>query len=234
MNIIVTGASRGIGYEITKQLCNMKNNRVIAIARNIETLTDLSVKVSKFNNGSFLYPIDADLGKKGFEKSLIRNILSKINKVDVLINNAGTLIKKTVMEYSSADFDQLFNVNVKAPFLIIQNLLPFFNQPSHIVNISSMGGFQGSEKFQGLSLYSASKGAIAILSECLAAELKEKNISVNCIAPGAVQTGMLKKAFPGYKAQITAAAMATYIVDFSTKKNNKRNGKIIPFFKSTP
>jgi NAD(P)-dependent dehydrogenase (short-subunit alcohol dehydrogenase family) len=88
-----------------------------------------------------------------------------------------------------------------------------------------MGGFQGSEKFSGLSLYSASKGALAILSECLAVELKEKGIRVNCLALGSTQTEMFAEAFPGHKAQTTAADMAKYIVDFSLSK--KQNGKTI-------
>ncbi len=68
-----------------------------------------------------------------------------------------------------------------------------------------MGGFQGSVKFPGLSLYSASKGALAILTECLAEEFKDRQIKVNCLALGSAQTEMLEQAFPGYKAPLSAA-----------------------------
>ena len=113
-------------------------------------------------------------------------------------------------------------------------MFPVFNEESHIVNISSIGGVQGSSKFSGLSLYSASKGAISILTECLAEELKESKISVNALALGAVQTEMLAEAFPGYKAPLSATEMAKYIYDFALTGNKYYNGKILPVSISTP
>ncbi len=97
-----------------------------------------------------------------------------------------------------------------------------------------MGGYQGSAKFPGLSLYSASKGALAILSECMAEELKSHDISVNCLALGAAQTEMLTEAFPGYKAPLSAADMAAYIADFALNAHKYYNGKILPLSLSTP
>lgn len=234
MNIIITGASRGIGFELAKQFCAMKGNKVIAIAREIKSIQYLSGKLPVGKNESFLYPLAADLNKKGFEKPMLEYVLDRFKKIDILINNAGALINKPFHQLTSDDFDFLFNVNTKAPFLIIQTLLPYFNNPSHIVNISSMGGYQGSEKFPGLSLYSASKGALAILSECMAVELKDKCVSVNCIALGSVQTEMFSEAFPGYKAETSAEEMAKYIVDFSMTGHKNQNGKIITVTKTNP
>ena len=97
-----------------------------------------------------------------------------------------------------------------------------------------MGGFQGSSKFPGLSVYSASKSAVAGFSECLAEELKEKNIQVNCLALGAAQTEMLAEAFPGYEAPVSANKMAEFIGDFSLNANQWINGKVIPVSLSTP
>jgi len=105
---------------------------------------------------------------------------------------------------------------------------------AHIVNIGSMGGVQGSVKFPGLSVYSASKGALAILTECLAEELKNKHININCLALGAVQTEMFSTAFPGAKAVNSSEQMADFIVDFALKGNNLFNGKILPVSVSTP
>ena len=107
-------------------------------------------------------------------------------------------------------------------------------QNAHIVNIGSMGGFQGSAKFKGLSLYSSSKGALAILSECLAEELKERKIFVNCLALGSAQTEMLSEAFPGYHAPLTAREMAGFVVDFATRGHRWFNGKVLPVAVSTP
>ncbi|MCD4683026.1 MAG: SDR family oxidoreductase, partial [Bacteroidales bacterium] len=116
----------------------------------------------------------------------------------------------------------------------VQALLPMFKPNSHIVNVSSMGGFQGSVKFPGLSLYSASKGALAILSECMAEEFKEEQIKVNCLALGAVQTEMLSEAFPGYEAPIKPNKMAEFIKNFALTGQQVFNGKILPVSLSTP
>ena len=104
----------------------------------------------------------------------------------------------------------------------------------HVVNISSMGGIQGSLKFPGLSAYSSSKGALITLTELLAEEYKETGPSFNALALGAVQTEMLEEAFPGYKAQTTAAEMAQYIMEFSLTGNKMYNGKVLQVSNSTP
>ena len=106
-----------------------------------------------------------------------------------------------------------------------------------------MGGFQGSAKFKGLSYYSASKAAIACLTECLANEFKPYGISVNCLALGSVQTEMLNEAFPGYKAPVDAKQMAGFIAEFALTGHRFFNGKIYlviirnisqrPYFSST-
>lgn len=117
---------------------------------------------------------------------------------------------------------------------MVRDLLPFFNPAAHIVNMSSMGGVQGSAKFPGLSLYSASKGAVGILTECLAEELKEEGVSVNALAIGAVQTEMLSQAFPDYKAPLSADEMAGFIKYFALQGKNFFNGKVLPVSLSTP
>jgi 3-oxoacyl-[acyl-carrier protein] reductase len=105
---------------------------------------------------------------------------------------------------------------------------------SHVVNISSMGGINGSVKFSGLSAYSAAKGGLGILTECLAEEYRDSGISFNCLALGSVQTEMLEEAFPGYRAPLTAHEMARFIVDFAINGHKFFNGKILPVSISTP
>ena len=102
------------------------------------------------------------------------------------------------------------------------------NHWTHIVNIGSMAGFQGSDKFPGLTLYSATKGAIAAYTECLALELRDKNIIVNCLALGSVNTEMLQQAFPGLVAKVEPAEMAEYVLDFCLVQHNFMNGKVVP------
>jgi len=97
-----------------------------------------------------------------------------------------------------------------------------------------MGGFQGSEKFKGLAGYSASKAALACLTECLAGELKANNIKANCLCLGSVQTSMLEQAFPGYQASVTAGEMAVFISNFAINAHKFINGKIIPVALTNP
>ncbi|MBC7865490.1 MAG: SDR family oxidoreductase, partial [Bacteroidia bacterium] len=149
---------------------------------------------------------------------------------------AGYLVNKPFAEISQTDLSKIYSVNVFGPFHLVQSLLPLMgkNQKAHIVNIGSMGGVQGTSKFPGLSAYTSSKMALAGLSECLAEELKEKNISVNCLAIGAVQTEMMEEAFPGYKPPHTAAEMASFIGDFAINGHKFFNGKIVPVAVSVP
>jgi NAD(P)-dependent dehydrogenase (short-subunit alcohol dehydrogenase family) len=97
-----------------------------------------------------------------------------------------------------------------------------------------MGGYQGSVKFKGLSLYSATKAAIASLTECLATEYTNKNIFFNCLALGAVQTEMLNEVFPGYIAPLSAKEMAGFISQFAINGYKYFNGKVLPVSVSTP
>jgi short-subunit dehydrogenase len=233
MNIIVTGASQGIGFELVRILSANPEHRVMALARNAKSLEKLQL-LCREENGNDILILSLDLSIPDFQLRVEEKLQEVMPSVDVLVNNAGLLIHKPVEEFDEKDFDSIFNVNVKSAFLLIQALLPFFSRPSHVVNIGSIGGFQGSVKFPGLSLYSASKGALAILSESLALELKDRKIKVNCLALGSAQTEMLAKAFPGYKAPLSATEMASFIADFAVHGHRYFNGKILPVALSTP
>lgn len=232
MVILITGASKGIGFEMVKIFAKNPNNLIIAVSRNIDSL----VKLVKEKNTSTILPIKADI-TKGISQKKIYKTLKVLNlKLDVLINNAGQILNKPFEKISTKELISVYNTNFFAPFTLIQLLLPLMNKKNktHIVNIGSMGGFQGSSKFSGLSAYSSSKSALSGLTECLAEELKSKNISVNCLALGAVQTEMLSKAFPNFKAPVTSIEMAQFICNFSLTGHINFNGKIIPVSSTTP
>ncbi|MBN2519606.1 MAG: SDR family oxidoreductase [Bacteroidales bacterium] len=235
MNIIVTGASKGIGYEIAKQFYALNNNNIIVISRNREKLEDLKVTCETNKKTSKIIPIVYDLNETTTKSTDIQKVIKKVfAKIDILINNAGILLNKKYTEYSENEKKQIFITNFFIPAKLIECLLPLMNAPSHIVNIGSMGGYQGSVKFPGLSYYSASKAAIACLTECLAEEYKEEQIHFNCLALGAVQTEMLNEAFPGYKAPLKACEMAEFIVNFAINGHKYFNGKILPVALTTP
>ena len=234
MNVVITGASRGIGYELVKKFASEQGHKIVAISRNKPRLEVLKKECSALYSGSELLVCDFDLVSDHYNDLLQESILPFIKTVDILVNNAGCLVTKPLEALTDQDFNHLFDVNVKSVFRLTRLLYPCFSVDSHIVNVSSMGGFQGSAKFPGLSLYSASKGAVAIFTECLAEEFKSRKINVNCLSIGAVQTEMLAEAFPGYHAPLTPAEMAAFMYDFSTTGHRFFNGKILPVSVSTP
>jgi NAD(P)-dependent dehydrogenase (short-subunit alcohol dehydrogenase family) len=222
-NIIVTGTSRGIGYELALQFANA-GHQVLALSRKtpqalIEhpNITCLSV----------------DLSKDDWPQ--VENFLSQSWKnVDAIVHNAGALVLKPFSETSVADFEKIYKVNVFAVANLTRICLPYLQKGSHVVTISSMGGIQGSLKFAGLSAYTSSKGAVIALSELLSEEYKDRGIAFNVLALGSVQTEMLAEAFPGYEAPISAKGMADYIYNFTLTGNQFYNGKVLQVSSSTP
>lgn len=232
MLILITGASKGIGFEMVNQFSKDPSNLIIAVSRNTDALN----KLVRNKNTHSVLPLKADITKAAQQKKIYQTVRSLGLGLDVLINNAGNIVNKPFEKITEKELQQVYATNVFAPFTLIQTLLPLMNKKSrsHIVNIGSMGGFQGSSKFPGLSAYSSSKTALSGLTECLAEELKPKNIAVNCLALGAVQTEMLSKAFPGYKAPLKAIQMAEFICNFALTGQGYFNGKIIPVSSTTP
>ncbi|SHH83944.1 SDR family NAD(P)-dependent oxidoreductase [Flavobacterium defluvii] len=223
-NIIVTGTSRGIGYELALQFANA-GNQVLAISRKTpktllehKNVTCLSIDLA---DETALHEVE--------------NFLSSTwKKVDALVHNAGALIWKPFAETTQADFESIYKVNVFAVANLTRICLPYLQKGSHVVTISSIGGVRGSLKFAGLAAYSSSKGAVITLTELLAEEYKQEGISFNVLALGSVQTEMLNEAFPGYQAPISAEGMATYIYDFTLNGNKYFNGKVLEVSSTNP
>jgi NAD(P)-dependent dehydrogenase (short-subunit alcohol dehydrogenase family) len=183
--------------------------------------------------------MDGDISNEQFIIRVKQQIESKLKHVHVLINNAGLLINKPFEELSSQDWTDVYSTNVFGAVNMIRNLLPLLSPSeegvkSHIVNISSMGGFQGSVKFKGLSAYSSSKAALVGITECLAEEFKGRNIAVNCLCLGSVKTEMFAAAFPSFKASAAVEEMSAFIARFAVEGQKFFNGKIIPVSDSTP
>jgi len=234
MNIIITGASKGIGAEVVKILSKHKMNHIVAISRHGKVLKELAAECVRLSPEAKVIPYEFDLNQFDFYPFIVQRLETFIKKCDILINNAGKMVNKPFEKFEPADFDEVYNVNIKSPFLLTQALLPMMNRGSHIVNIGSMGGMQGSKKFPGLSAYSSSKGALGILSELLAEELIEYDIRVNCLALGAVQTEMFERAFPGARALQKPEQIAHFIADFAVNGHRYFNGKTIPVSSSVP
>ena len=224
-NIIITGTSRGIGFELA-QIFAKNNYNVLALSRNSEPLNKLNIKN--------ITTLSVDISDENDLQKVTNFVTNNWGNVDILINNAGKLVNKPFEKITTSDFLEVYKVNVFAVAELTKQLIPFLSKGSHVVNISSIGGVLGSMKFPGLAAYSSSKGALLTLTEVLAEEYKEQGISFNAIALGAVQTEMLEEAFPGYKAPVTAKEMADYIYNFALTGNKYYNGKVLQVSSTTP
>jgi len=223
--VIITGTSRGIGFELVHLFAHA-GYAVLALSRNAKPVSNLN-----FEN---ITALSFNLNKSEDYERVTAFVEKEWSHVDILINNAGTLLNKPFSDTTFEDFQQLYNTNVFGVAELTRHMIPFMSKSGHVVTISSMGGVQGSVKFPGLAAYSSSKGAVITLTELLAEEYKETGPSFNVLALGAVQTEMLEEAFPGYEAPNTAAQMGAYIFEFSKTGQQFYNGKLLQISSSTP
>ena len=236
MNIVITGASAGIGYDTALALAADPANKILALARRSDRLAQLATEAQQrwgHNNiTTFTFSLNFDNKLRTGLLELTRHW----NCVDILINNAGQLICKPFTALNDEDWQNVYSTNIFGPVRLIRLLLPLLEQSdlAHVLNIGSMGGVQGSSKFAGLSAYSSSKAALANLTECLAEEWRNTRIRTNCLALGAVQTEMLATAFPGYEAPLSSENMGQFVAWFATQGHRFFNGKILPVALSTP
>ena len=224
-HIIITGTSRGIGYELV-QIFAEQGHQVYALSRNAKPIEKL--------NFSNVKSFSCDLGKEADVAQTVTSIKNNTSKIDILINNAGLFLNQAFENTNLIDLKAVYDTNVFGVFNLTSQLIKSFSEITHVVNISSMGGIQGSVKFPGLAAYSSSKAALIGLTELLAEEYKETNMAFNCLALGAVQTEMLEEAFPGMKAPVSAKDMAVYIADFALSGHQYYNGKTLQVSNSTP
>lgn len=231
--IVITGASKGIGFETALALTNA-GNRIIAVARSSDGLEELRETALRRFPDAVIHTLAFDIVYGDYDQDFLPYVIEKLGQVDTLINNAGLLINKPFENTSMKEFSAMLESNLLGHVRMIQYLLPMMSSGSHIVNIGSMGGFQGSVKFPGLAAYSASKSALHTLTECLAMELEDKAIRINCLALGSAQTEMLANAFPQYKSPVTAKEMGTYIAQFALTGHRFFNGKVLPVAVTTP
>ena len=223
--VIITGTSRGIGFELAQQFAN-SNFQVLALSRNQKPLDNLNQKN--------ITTLSVDLCNQNDLEKVSTYLQKNWQDVDILIHNAGYLINKPFENLTKEDFLRVYDVNVFGVAELTKICIPYLRKGSHVVTISSIGGIQGSLKFSGLAAYSSAKGAVITLSELLAEEYKTQEIAFNVLAIGAVQTEMLAEAFPDYQASLKASEMADYIYNFATTANKFFNGKVLQVSNTTP
>lgn len=236
MTILITGASKGIGAELAVQLAE-EDHRLILVSRSDEALKKVCDRCNNSSGGGSTIPLAHDLtGILTSSGEFMQKLQQITDSLDVLVNNAGFLINKPFTELSPEESKMMFEINYFVPEQLIRICLPLLKASlsASVINVTSMGAVQGSKKFPGLSAYSASKGALATLTECLAEELTEEGIRVNALAFGAVQTEMLEEAFAGFTASTSAEEMGRFFKWFVVEGWKRFNGKMLPVSDGTP
>lgn len=223
--VLITGGSRGIGYA-TAELFAARGWNVALCSRKAAEAEAAAARIGRNALG-----IGADIGNSGDIDDLFAAVDSKFGTLDALVNNAAVIHLGNALELSDADFIDMMNINVTGVARCCRNAFKRMQKGGAIVNISSIAGIQGVEKFPGFWGYTASKFAVVGLTEGLAVEGKPLGIRVNCVAPGATETDMLRKAAPGLKADAQPADIARivyYLCD--GEQSGILSGATIPVF----
>ena len=183
---IVTGASQGIG-KTTAELFSRSGAHVVCIARNEDKIKDLVKTISK--NGHSASYISCDISDGNFFQNTIKSIISDYAKIDILINNAGITRDSLVLRMKDHQWDEVLNTNLKGAFYGTKSVLRSMmkNKYGRIINITSIVGLQGNS---GQSNYSASKAGLIGFTQSVAKEVASRGITINCIAPGWIETEM--------------------------------------------
>jgi len=186
---LITGASRGIGEEIAKRLAKEKVNLAL-IARDEKRLRELKEKLEKENINVFILSID--LREKNAPKTVIGEVIRHFERLDILINNAGTALSKPIIETSEEEWDEIMTINAKVPYFLCKYAIPYLKNSEipTIINISSVVGYKG---YVNQSAYTASKHALHGFTKVLAQEVHEYGIRVHLISPGGVATDLVNK-----------------------------------------
>ena len=223
---VVTGASTGIG-RATAELLASRGARVVVFSRSAERLRDL---VSR-HEGRML-AVTGDVADAGAIETLFAECEARLGHCDLLVNNAGMIDPKPMIETTPEEWDRMFAVNVRGVYLASRRALgPMIaRRGGTIVNVASISGVIGPEKFPRFVSYNASKAAVIALTEALAVEVKEHGIRVNCVSPGSVDTKMWEEASGGAAADMTAAEVAEVILFLASDQSRPMNGQNVDVY----
>ena len=184
---LVTGASRGIGKAISIELAKEGYNIAANYRKETDELQDFKKEIESLNVKCEL--VKADVSNFEECKSMIDELMSRYTTIDVLVNNAGITKDNLILRMSEEDFDSVIDINLKGTFNVTKNVVPIMmkKRSGRIINLSSVVGVNGNA---GQTNYSASKAGIIGFTKSLAKELGSRNILVNAIAPGFIETDM--------------------------------------------
>ncbi|HEX7830233.1 MAG TPA: SDR family oxidoreductase [Thermoanaerobaculia bacterium] len=225
---IVTGASSGIGRATAELLAN-RGAKVAICARSGDVLHEIAAR-----HGDRMLAVPGDVSDLAIVEKLFSMTESRFGKCSILINNAGMIDVAPLIDTTLEQWRRMFEVNVDAIFLACRRALPFMLERGEgaIVNVASISGIVGPEKFPGFVSYCASKGAVISLTEALAVEVKSRGVRVNCVSPGSVDTPMWAAASGGAPASMTAEEVAETILFLASDRSRPMNGQNLNVFSS--
>ena len=219
--VVVTGASSGIG-RATAELFANERALVAIFARSAEKLSAIAKPF-----GDRMLAVAGDVADEGSIEKLFAEVESRFGDCDLLVNNAGMTDVARLIDTTPERWDRMFAVNVRGAYLASRRALPAMlaRRSGAIVNVSSISGVIGPEKFPGWVSYCASKGAMISMTEALAVEVRDTGVRVNCVSPGSVDTPMWAEVSGGAPASMTPEEIARGIRFLASSESRPMNGQ---------
>jgi NAD(P)-dependent dehydrogenase (short-subunit alcohol dehydrogenase family) len=226
---IITGAGRGIGRATALRFAR-EGARVVLFSRSPTHLDEIAAEIARA--GLPVLTIAGDVSSEEDVHALFQQAMQAHGRVDILVNCAGIVASQPFLEMDASTWDRVIAVNLRGTFLCCHKAFRIMaaQHSGVIVNLSSLSGIKGVEKFPGLSAYNVSKAGVAGLTEILAVEGKPYNIRVCAVSPGAVDTEMLRQAAPHLKAGMTPDDMAEILLFLAGDSGRMLSGTNIEIF----
>lgn len=228
---IITGAGRGVGRATAHRFAR-EGARVVLFSRTAATLEEVAAEIAREGHRHAALHIAGDVSSEDDVRALFEQVMERFGRVDILVNCAAIVAVEPFLTMDIATWDRVINTNLRGTFLCCREAFRIMagQRRGVIINLSSLSGVKGVEKFPGLSAYNVSKAGVASLTEILAVEGRPYNIRVCAVSPGAVDTKMLQQAAPHLKAGMTADDMAEILLFLADDSGHTLSGTNIEIF----
>jgi 3-oxoacyl-[acyl-carrier protein] reductase len=226
---IITGAGRGVG-RATARLFAHVGAQVVLFSRTHSHIAEVATQITA--SGGHALAISGDVAREEDVSALFKQVRETYGRLDILVNCAGIIAVRPFVEMDVVTWDQVLNTNLRGTFLCCREAFRMMTvqKKGVILNLSSLSGVKGVEKFPGLSAYNVSKAGVAGLTEILAVEGRPHNIRVCVVSPGAIDTEMLRQAAPHLKAGMTPEDLAEILLFLADDSGRMFSGSNIELF----
>jgi len=226
---IITGAGRGVGKATARRFAR-EGARVVLFSRTPGPLDETATDIA--HEGGQVLSMAGDVSREEDVRALFQRAMDAYGRVDILVNCAGIVMVRPFVDMDAETWDRVIAVNLRGTFLCCRQAFRVMmaQQSGVIINLSSLSGVRGVEKFPGLSAYNVSKAGVAGLTEILAVEGKPFHIRVCAVSPGAVDTEMLRQAAPHLKAGMTPDDLAEILLFLADDSGRMLSGSNIEIF----